>query len=103
MSNGGPRPLASGLMRQYVGDASDMDDVLLNGLYYSAKEHVASLLGHQNFGDAAHQAVLMLAAHWYENREASISGTIITSVPLGFDDLIRESRNYTFGLSDDGA
>ena len=34
------------------------------------------------------QAIKMLAAHWYENRENTITGTIIAEVPKGVDALI---------------
>lgn len=34
-------------------------------------------------------AIMMLAGHWYETREAVILGTTVRKVPLGFSDLIR--------------
>jgi uncharacterized phiE125 gp8 family phage protein len=37
-------------------------------------------------------AALLLLGHWYENREATISGTIISDVPLGVDALIAPFR-----------
>lgn len=33
-------------------------------------------------------AILMLAAHWYENRETVIVGTTVRNVPMAFDALI---------------
>jgi hypothetical protein len=39
----------------------------------------------------------MLAAHLYENREASFAGThAVTSVPYGFDEMIAPYRAYEF-------
>lgn len=37
-------------------------------------------------------AIKLLVAHWYENREASISGTIIAEVPLAFKALVMSTR-----------
>jgi len=37
----------------------------------------------------AKQAVKALVSHWYENREATISGTIIAPLPFGLTMLIR--------------
>jgi uncharacterized phiE125 gp8 family phage protein len=37
-------------------------------------------------------AMLQLIGHWNENREATISGTIIKPLPFSFDDLIGPSR-----------
>ena len=34
------------------------------------------------------QAILMLAAHWFENRSAVNVGNIVNEVPLGFDALL---------------
>lgn len=43
------------------------------------------------------QAVLMLAAHFYENREASLVGVAIMAIPFGVQDIIRNHRRYTYG------
>lgn len=46
------------------------------------------------YGDASKvpasikHAILMLAAHWYENRETVIVGTTVRQVPMAFDALI---------------
>ena len=40
------------------------------------------------------QAVLMLLGHFYENREASISGTIIGDVPLGVETIMRSMKRF---------
>lgn len=46
--------------------------------------------------DAIKQAAKMLIAHWFENREASISGTIISEVPLGPRTLLMPFRRGGF-------
>jgi uncharacterized phiE125 gp8 family phage protein len=46
-------------------------------------------------------AVYMLAAHWYENREASLVGVTAQVLPIGMTDIIAEHRRYTFGACDE--
>lgn len=38
------------------------------------------------------RAILLLVGHWYENREATISGTIVKEIPLGVQSLIWLNR-----------
>ena len=38
------------------------------------------------------QAILLLVGHWYENREATISGTIPRSIPFAVESLINLDR-----------
>lgn len=33
-------------------------------------------------------AALLLVGHWYENRESSVSGTTVNSIPFGFGALV---------------
>jgi Phage gp6-like head-tail connector protein len=37
-------------------------------------------------------AVLLLVGHWYANREAVITGTIASTVPMAFDALVAPHR-----------
>jgi uncharacterized phiE125 gp8 family phage protein len=39
-------------------------------------------------------AMLLLIGHWHENREATISGTIIKPIPFGVSDLLNPYRAY---------
>lgn len=41
-------------------------------------------------------AMLLLIAHWYENREAVVVGTIAGALPLGVDTLLRAERVFEF-------
>lgn len=41
-------------------------------------------------------AVLLLAGHWYQNREAVVTGTIATPLPLGVEMLIGSHRVFGF-------
>lgn len=55
---------------------------------------VAYIAGHAD-GEAppeAIQAMLLLIGHWYRNREAIVSGTIVTRVPLAAEDLCDSIR-----------
>lgn len=38
------------------------------------------------------QAQLMLLAHWWNNREAAVSGVVVTEVPLGVDAILQKHR-----------
>lgn len=40
------------------------------------------------------QAVYMLVAHWYANREAVALGTIATTLPLGFERLLWYRKRF---------
>lgn len=48
-------------------------------------------------------AILMLAAHLYENREALLVGVTAQELPLGYADIIANHRRYTFGGAEDGS
>ena len=43
------------------------------------------------------QALLMLVAHYYENRENVLVGTNSRTIPFGFEDLINIERNQWYG------
>jgi hypothetical protein len=82
------------------------DEAMLPRLLDAAVAHTERQLGFklndtEQFPEGApadvEQAILMLAAHWYENREASIVGVTAQAVPFGFDEIIREHRSYTYG------
>lgn len=40
------------------------------------------------------QAVYLLVAHWYATREAVVTGTIATTVPLGFERLLWYRKRF---------
>ena len=44
--------------------------------------------------DDVRTAMLLLVGHWHENREASISGVSISTLPLAVDALLQPYRIY---------
>lgn len=89
----------------FTGDEGELDDALLARLIPAAQGHVERLLGFKievQFGGAEQEpvpeplvhAVLMLAAHWYEVREASHTG--LREVPFGVTEIVTEYRGFTF-------
>lgn len=95
-------------MRDALGLTADFgtgDDALIAQKIAAATAHVERAAG-VSFDDLAEsepgvpadlkEAVTMLAAHWYENREATLVGVSMVPVPLGFDDLIRSHRPEWF-------
>lgn len=84
----------------------DEDDAVLTRVLAAATSHVERLLGYRLDNTEVlpggapadlQLAVLQLAAHWLENREATLVGVAAQPIPFGIDDIIREHRNYTYG------
>ena len=48
--------------------------------------------------DDIRHAMLMLCSHYYEMREPTITGTIVTPVPMTVDRLLADHRRSRFGL-----
>ena len=85
------------------------DDDLLTRLLSAATAKIEADLGFALDDTAAlpagppadlENAVLMTAADWYENREASLVGVTAMPLPFGVPEIIGNYRNYTFGLDD---
>lgn len=98
-------------LRLQLNGAPETDEQLKR-FVDAAKAHVERQLGFKldnptEFPDGTpadlEMAVLQLAAHWYENREATLVGVTAQSIPLGVDEIVGEYRNYTFGLPNEGA
>lgn len=86
------------------------DDALLSRFIVAAKARIEASLGFKiddvtefpsGTPDDLTLAVLMLAAHYYENREATVVGVTAQVMPLGVTGVIADYRRYTFGLTDD--
>lgn len=89
-------------MKQHLNVVDDADDALIARKIDAATAHVAQAasVDFDALGEDApedlREAVRMLAAHLYENREASIVGVSASTLPFGFDDLIRPYRKEWF-------
>jgi uncharacterized phage protein (predicted DNA packaging) len=81
----------------------DADDALLTRKLAAAEAFVTSDTGADtliSYDDAPadlQEAILMLASHWYENREASVVGVSAALLPLGYRELILPHRTWVFG------
>lgn len=93
-------------LKEHLNILGDEDDTVIGRLCEAAAAHVQADLGFAlddatEFPDGTpadvQQAVLMLAAHWYENREATLVGVTAQSVPFGYEAIIANHRSYTFG------
>ena len=103
--------LALADLKAHCNITGSTDDPVLSRFLAAARAHIERLLGFK-LDDAdelpdgtpadLELAVLQLAADWYENREVSITGTIITAIPFGVNQIVNEYRRYTFGASGDG-
>lgn len=82
-----------------------IDDTLVDLKAKAAQNHIERLLGYkieEQFGSVDQEeippslieAVLQLAAHWYENREAS--GEETDPILFGVNEIVREYREYSF-------
>ena len=89
----------------FTADLGVVDDAMLSRMLSASQTLIERQLGfliEDDFGgvgqeeipDPLRQAVLMLAAHWYENREAV--GETARELPFGIKDILREYRGFTF-------
>lgn len=84
----------------------DEEDLLITGYFEAAKSHVAMHCDRElvdsapagpeqmGFTPDVEQAVLLLVGHWYANREAVVTGTISTAVPLAVDRLLWPRKRF---------
>lgn len=91
----------------FSADLGSDDDALLGRKIAAAQGYIERQLGfriEERFGDAGEEevpavlveAVSQLAAHWYENREASLIGVSAQDLPFGIWAIINEYREFTF-------
>jgi hypothetical protein len=89
------------------------DDTLINGQIAAGQAFLGQLLGvpiddDTKFPDGTpadlDQALLMLVAHWYAQREAAMVNTAAAAieVPFAVREIVANYRTYTFGLADGG-
>lgn len=104
-----------GEMKEHLNITADLgaaDDALIGRMVSAAQGHVERLLGYQiepKYPPAGEppvstvppslvEAVCQLAAHWYENREATLVGVSAQELPFGVWEIVREYREYSFDV-----
>lgn len=93
----------------------DLDDDLIEAKIEAAQGHIENLLGYQieteyppttdsppvsTIPPALKEAVAMLTAHLYENREATLVGVNAQTLPFGVDAIVAEYRQWSWGAPD---
>jgi len=101
-------------MKTHLGVTIDDDDALIDGKIEAAEAAIEQLLGYTfaaNFPDTTDasfpdtvpgdlkEAIRQLAAHFYENREASVVGISASLLPLGVRDIVNNRREW-YGSGD---
>lgn len=96
------------LAKAHLNITDDGDDAIVTALVAAAKAHLGRLCGFaiddaETFPEGTpadlDRAHLLLIGHWYENREQSITGTIIAPIPFGVREIVAEYRTYSFGVT----
>lgn len=87
-------------LKSHLNITNNADDALIGGKIEAAQAAVEQMLGfaiEDRFssppGDLK-EAVRQLAAHFYENREASVVAVSASLLPLGVSDLVRNRRDW---------
>lgn len=89
-------------MKAHLNIIDNVDDSLIDSKVSAAQAMLEQQLGYaiedefEEPPDDLREAVCLLAAHFYENREATIIGVSASLLPLGVKDIIRERRNYSW-------
>ncbi|WP_375763078.1 head-tail connector protein [Bradyrhizobium sp. Pha-3] len=86
--------------KAHLNITTDLDDALIQGKLDAAKAWVGSYTASDADADTApapvREAVLMLTANLYENREASLVGVTAQALPFGLLDLLAPYRAFAF-------
>jgi uncharacterized phage protein (predicted DNA packaging) len=94
--------------KRHLNFTENTDDALIGSKLQAAQNHIENLLGfaiEERYGgedqrpvpDDLKEAVCLLMAHWYENREASAASGTLAPIPYGVAEILREYRCWTFG------
>ncbi|WP_202402871.1 head-tail connector protein [Shinella kummerowiae] len=101
-------------LKEQIGWSADLgtaDDALMGRKIAAAQDHIERLLGFaiettyppageppvSTVPPSLKEAVLQLAAHWFENREATLVGVSAQEIPFGVWAIVNEYREYSFG------
>lgn len=89
-------------LKAHLNITDDADDELLEQQLAAAISHTAGFvesndpLTWDNAPADVRQAILMIAAHWFENREATLVGVSAAPTPFGYHDLLLPFRRWVF-------
>lgn len=93
--------LSLALLKAHLNVDHDLDDVLLDHKLAAAEEYVVSTIEPIYLGGTlpapVTEAILQLAALWYEQREAVAIGVSVAPIPFGVHDLVRPYREAVTG------
>lgn len=95
-------------MREYLAFTDDLgtaDDDMIGRIVDAAEAHIDRLLGFKmgaTYGGEGQpalpadlkQGVMMLAAHWYDNRDGTADAR--AQMPFGVASIVNEYREFTF-------
>lgn len=98
-------------LKEQIGWSADLgtaDDGLMGRKLEAAQGHIERQLGFKigdKYGGQEQdeipaplvEAVLQLAAHWFENREATLVGVTAQELPFGVWAIVNEYREWSFG------
>lgn len=87
------------LLKSQLNLVGDDDDALLSHKIAAAEQWISDQIGKDlaefdPIPATLTEAVLQLAAHWYEQREAVLIGIGANEVPFGVRELIRPYREW---------
>lgn len=88
-------------LKAHMNVTSDADDALITGKIAAAEGWIAAFTGADwppadPVPDALKEAIRQLAAHLFENREASLVGITAQQLPFGLLDLLAPYRAWAF-------
>lgn len=89
-------------LKAQLNITDDADDALLTHKIAAAEATITGDIGAETpvaYGTAPAdigEAILMLAAHLYENREAVLVGVGAEALPLGYEHILQAHRKWVF-------
>ncbi|WP_315923506.1 head-tail connector protein [Mesorhizobium sp. SP-1A] len=89
--------------KAHLGITDTTDDALITAKIDASQAWLEQMLGYviaTEFPDTVPadlvEAVKQVTAHFYENRESTVAGLSILSVPMQVEDTIRNRRHYSW-------
>lgn len=93
--------------KQHLNLTTSDDDAVVTRLLAAALDWLQSRLGYkisERYPDATppalDQCILMMVAHWYANREATLVGVSAVALPFGVVDIVNDWRDWSWGEPD---